>query len=98
MRFFYSYIRLLIASTLLMGGLGLQFVPSQSAVARGVRWRARQLEAVPAAEREKWIAERDNEDSSAEAAVRVFGVLLGGLGLGGALLETAYLGGRFVRG
>jgi hypothetical protein len=97
MRVFYSYARLIIACWLFMGGLSLQFLPSASGVARDTRWRERQLQAVPADQQAKWVEDRDNEDSSTYSYLRLFGVLLGGLGLAMALRETAYLCGKYGR-
>jgi hypothetical protein len=91
MRSVYSYARLLIATTLFVAGIALQFYPSAATVARDARWRERQLRAVPADQREQWIYDRDLEDARSEGYVRVFGVLLGALGLGGALVEAVYL-------
>jgi hypothetical protein len=97
MRVVYSYARLFIASWLFMGGLALQFVPTPAAVARDARWRERQLQTIPANKQAQWIDERDTEDSRAQAYLRLFGVLLGGLGFAAALRETAYLSGRYGR-
>jgi hypothetical protein len=97
LRVAYSYARLFIASWLFMGGVALQFVPSPAAVARDARWRERQLQTIPADQKAKWIEDRDQEDSSSQAYLRLFGVLLGGLGLAMALRETAYLNARYSR-
>jgi hypothetical protein len=97
MRHFYCYVRLLIACTLLMGGFALQFLPTASQIGRDARWQMRQLETVPAADKAQWIADHDNQSSESEASVRLFGVFLGGIGMAGALLESAYLCARFVR-
>jgi hypothetical protein len=97
MRIFYSYARLFIASWLFMGGLAVQFLPSAASVARDARWRERQLKAVPANQRAQWIEDRDAEEASSQAYVRLFGVLLGGLGLAAALREAAYLSARYRR-
>ena len=91
MRTVYSYLRLLIASCLFVGGVALLFLPSAGSVARNARWRERQLQTVPAHQRADWIYDQDLQDARNEAYVKVFGVVLGGLGLGGALLEAAYL-------
>src|SRR5208282_5860871 len=85
MRVASSYARLFIASWLFMGGVALQFVPSAAAVARDARWRERQLLTVPADRHAKWIEDRDTEDANSQAYLRLFGVLLGGLGLAMAL-------------
>ena len=97
MRVAYSYARLFIASWLFMGGIALQFVPSAAAVARDARWRERQLQTVPAEQRAQWVEDRDNEDANSQAYLRLFGVLVGGLGLAMALRETAYLNARYSR-
>jgi hypothetical protein len=97
MRVFYSYARLFIASWLFMGGVALQFVPSTAALERDARWRERQLQKVPADQRAQWVEDRDNKDARSQASLRVFGVLLGGVGFAMALRETAYLCGRYGR-
>ena len=95
MRIFYSYGRLFLASWLFMGGLALQFVPSAAAVAREARWREQQLQTIPVEERSQWIENRDLEEGRAQAYLRVFGVLMGGLGFAAALREAAYLSARY---
>jgi hypothetical protein len=97
MRVFYSYARLFIASWLFMGGLALQFLPSAASMARDAHWRERQLLSVPAEQQVKWVEERDNEDARTYAYLRLFGVLLGGVGLAAALREAAYLSGKYGR-
>jgi hypothetical protein len=97
MRIFYSYGRLFLASCLLMGGLALVLPRSPAAVARDARWRERQLRAIPAGQQAQWVEERDAEDAQTEAYLRLFGVLVGGMGLAAALREAAYLGGRYCR-
>jgi hypothetical protein len=97
MRIFYSYARLFIGCWLFMGGLSLQFLPSAAAIARDAHWRERQLLAVPAEQQVKWVEDRDNEDARSYAFLRLFGVLLGGLGLAAALREAAYLSGKYGR-
>jgi hypothetical protein len=96
-RVFFSYARLFIASWLFMGGVALQFVPTAAAEARNARWREQQMQTVPADQRATWIEDRDTEDATSQAYLRLFGVLLGGLGLAAALRETAYLIGRYGR-
>src|SRR5260370_31928286 len=71
MRVFYSYARLFFASWLFMGGLAIQFLPSAAAVARDARWRERQLQTVPADQHAQWVEERDAEDASTQAYLRV---------------------------
>jgi hypothetical protein len=95
MRVAYSYARLFIASWLLMGGVALQFVPTSAALERDARWRQRQLQTMPAEQREQWVIDRDTEDANTQAYVRLLGVLLGGLGCAAALRETAYLHARY---
>jgi hypothetical protein len=97
MRTVYSYIRLALASWMFLGGIALQLVPSAAAVERDVRRRERQLQAVPAEERAEWLRMRDIEDGRSEAYLRLFGVLLGGVGFGIALFETAYVSARYSR-
>jgi hypothetical protein len=97
MRIAYSYARLFIASWLFMGGVALQFVPSAAAEARNARWRERQLQPMPADQRAQWVEARDTEDANSQAYMRLFGVLLGGLGFAAALRETAYLLTRYSR-
>src|SRR5262245_5395403 len=91
MRTVYSYVRLVLASWLFLAGVALQFGPSAASVGRDARWRERQLQAVPAEQRSKWVQDQDAEDARSEGAMRLFGVLMGGLGFAGALLEAAYL-------
>jgi uncharacterized iron-regulated membrane protein len=97
MRIVFSYSRLFIGSFLFMAGLSLLFLPSAAQIARDARWRERQLQAVPADQQAKWVEDRDTEDARAEAYLRIFGILLGGLGLAAALRETAYLSGKYGR-
>jgi hypothetical protein len=97
MRFLYSYLRIIMASVFFMAGIALQFVPSAAGAERDVRFRERQLEAVPADQRAQWLLDRDADDARSEAYLRVFGVLVGGIGLGGALLEAAYLCAQYCR-
>jgi hypothetical protein len=97
MRIVYSYLRLVIASSLFMGGIAFQFAPSPASVARDARWRERQLQVIPAGQHAQWVQDRDTEDARTEAYLRVFGVFLGGIGLGGALLEVTYLAAQYGR-
>jgi hypothetical protein len=97
MRTVYSYIRFILASWMFLGGLALQFVPSASAVERDVRHRARMLEAIPTEDRAEWVRARDLDDARSEAYLHLFGVLLGGIGLGVALFEAAYVFARHSR-
>jgi hypothetical protein len=93
----YSYIRLTLASCMFLGGVALQLVPSAAAVERDVRHRERMLQSVPAEERAEWLRQRDQDDARAEASLHLFGVLLGGVGLGMALFETAHVCARSSR-
>jgi hypothetical protein len=97
MRTVYSYLRLTVASWMFLGGLALQFVPSAAAVERDVRHRERMLQSVPAEERAEWLRARDLADARAEAYLKVFGILLGGIGFGVAMFETAYVCARSSR-
>src|SRR5947207_405572 len=97
MRLAFSYARLFIASWLFMGGLALQFVPSAAQMERSTRWRERQLQKVEANQRAQWIEDRDAEDATSQAYLRLFGVLMGGCGFAAALREAAYLCGRYCR-
>jgi hypothetical protein len=97
MRAAYSYIRLALASWLFVGGIALQFVPSNAAVGREARRRERELPAVPTAERAAWVEARDLEDARSEATYRLLGVLIGGIGFGVALFEAAYVCARSSR-
>ena len=97
MRAAYSFLRLFLACSLFLAGLAVQFLPSGSSLDRDRRARERYLEAVPAERREQASQDRDREDSRAESYLRLFGVLLGGLGLALALQETAYQVGRAAK-
>lgn len=97
MQIYLSYARLFISSVLLMGGLAILFLPTQEMTDRNNRWREKQLQTVPINQRGQWVEDQDAEDSRTYASLRLFGVLLGGLGLTGVLHETAYLIGRYVR-
>ena len=97
MRTVYSYIRLIFASCMFLSGIALQFVPSAGTVERDVRHRERLLKTIPTEDREEWIRTRDLEDARSEAYLRLFGVLLGGVGLGVALFEAAYVCARSSR-
>jgi hypothetical protein len=55
------------------------------------------IETVPANLRAKWIEDRDAEDANSQAYLRLFGVVIGGIGFAMALRETAYLTGRYSR-
>jgi hypothetical protein len=63
----------------------------------GARHRSRLLQSVPAEEREEWLRARDLADVGSEAYLYLFGVLLGGVGLGMALFEAAYVCARYSR-
>ncbi len=97
MRTVYSYIRLSLASWMFLGGIALQLIPSAAAVEREARHRERLLQSVPAEERAEWVRARDRDDARSEAYLRLFGVLLGGVGFGIAMFETAYVCARSSR-
>ncbi len=97
MRVYFSYARLFFASWLFMGGIALQFNPSPAAIARDIRWRERQLAKIQADQKAQWIEDRDNEDASSRAYMRIFGVMMGGAGFAMALREAAYLNARYSR-
>jgi hypothetical protein len=80
-----------------VGGIAIQFVPSPAGVERGVRQRERLLQAVPVEERAEWLRLRDLDDASSEAFLRFFGVILGGVGMGMAIFEGAYVSARSSR-
>jgi hypothetical protein len=82
---------------LFLGGIALQFVPSAAGVERDVRFRERQLQTVPVDERAEWLRLRDLEDAQSEGYLRLFGVLLGGIGFAAALFEAAYVCARSSR-
>jgi len=91
MRTVYCYARLVLASWLFLGGLAVLFGPSAASLERDARWRERQLLTIPAEERAQWVFDRDMEDARSQAYLRLFGILIGGLGFGAALGEAAYL-------
>jgi hypothetical protein len=93
----YSYARLVIAGWLVMAGVAAQFSPTAASVERGARSRAQDIKTIPADRRDQWDQERDIESARAEAYFRIFGVLVGGLGIGAALHEAAYLFGHYAR-
>jgi hypothetical protein len=95
MRTIYSYCRLILASWLFMGGLALQFIPTAAALEREGRRRERQMQTVAPEDRVQWMIERDIEDGRSQAYLRLLGVLVGGLGLAGAVVEAAYLSAHF---
>jgi hypothetical protein len=96
-RTIYSYIRLTLASWMFLGGIALQFVPSAGAVERESRYRERLLSSVPSEERAAWLQTRDLDDARDEAYLRLFGVVIGGIGFAIALFETAYVSARSSR-
>jgi hypothetical protein len=97
MRVAFSYARLFVASWLFLGGAAIQLNPSPAAVARDARWREKQLQKIPTDQRSQWEDERDSEEASARAYLRLFGVLMGGTGFAMALREAAYLNARYSR-
>lgn len=97
MKTVYSYVRLTIAAWMFLGGLALQWVPSTAAVERDGRWRARLAAEIPPTERASWLEEQDRNDARAEAHLRMFGILFGGVGFAMALFETAHVCARASR-
>jgi hypothetical protein len=97
MRTVYSYIRLTLASWMFLGGIAIQFVPSAGALEREARYRERLLQSVPTEERVEWLRTRDLDDARDEAYLRLFGVVIGGIGFAIALFETAYVSARSSR-
>jgi hypothetical protein len=97
MRVYLIYGRLFVASVFLMGGLGIQFLPTAESAARNARWRERQLKAIPEEQQARWIEDQDIEDARTYAYLRLCGIILGGAGIAGCLRETAYLIGRYSR-
>ena len=97
MRKVYSYIRLTLASWLFLGGIALQFVPSLGAVGRADRRRELEIKAVSPEQRSDWIQTRDLENANSEAAYRLAGVMIGGIGFAIAMFETAYICSRMSR-
>jgi hypothetical protein len=93
----YSYARLVVAGWLVMAGVAAQFSPSAASVERGIRSREQDIKAVPVDRREQWSQDRDLENARGEAYFRIFGVLVGGIGLGAALHEAAFLFGLYAR-
>jgi hypothetical protein len=93
----YSYARLVVAGWLVMAGVAAQFSPTAASVERGVRSRENDLKAVPADQRDQWVQDRDTENARTEAYFRIFGVLVGGIGIGAALHEAAYLFGHYAQ-
>ncbi|HEY2785020.1 MAG TPA: hypothetical protein VGJ05_08600 [Fimbriiglobus sp.] len=93
----YSYVRLVIAGWLVMAGVAAQFSPSAASVERHVRDREQELKSVPVEQQVQWLHDRDIESARAEAYFRIFGVLLGGLGIGAALHEAAFLFAKYSR-
>ncbi len=97
MRMVYSYLRLMLASWMFLGGIAIQFIPSAAAVEREARQRERQLQTIPFEQREEWVLEEDRKGAQSESYLRLFGVLLGGAGFAVALFETAYVCARSSR-
>ena len=96
-RVWLSYARLFVATCLFMGGLACLFGQSPAAAQRIAHWRESQLRTMPQSQIEAWIAYQDTVDAQGYAYLRVFGVVLGGVGLAMALRETAYLHARYAR-
>ncbi len=97
MRVYMSYGRLFLASWFFLGGLALLFGPSPAGEARRMRERERELLTIQAEEHPRRIKEQDEDDSKTAAAIRLLGVLIGGMGFAAAMRETAYLSGRYGR-
>ena len=97
MRTVYSYIRLVLASWMFLGGIALQFIPSNGAVIREAHRREQLIQAIPIDQRAEWTRTQDIEDSQSEAYLRLWGILLGGIGFAIALFETAYICARYSR-
>ncbi len=97
MRVYLSYGRLFLASWFFLGGLALLFGPSPAGEARRMRERERELQSLPVEDHPRRIAEQDIDDAKTAAAIRLMGVLIGGLGFAAAMRETAYLSGRYGR-
>lgn len=97
MRNIYSFVRLTLASWMFMGGIALQFFPSNAAVEREGRRREQLLGAIPVESRAEWIRARDIEVAQSDSYVRLAGVLLGGVGFAMALFETAHVSARASR-
>ncbi len=97
MAIIYSYARLVIAGWLVMAGVAAQFSPSAASVERRMRWRDQELKTILFDKREQWLLDRDTENAKAEAYFRIFGVLLGGVGIGAALHEAAFLFAKYSR-
>jgi hypothetical protein len=93
----YSYVRLVLASWVFLGGLAILFGPTTASVEREARWRERQLRSIEADQRDEWVRDRDIEDARAQAYVRLLGVFMGGIGFASALFEAASLTARRVR-
>jgi hypothetical protein len=92
-----SYARLVVAGWLVMAGFAAQFSPTAASVERGVRSRDQDIKTVPADRRDQWSQDRDLENARGEAYFRIFGILIGGIGIGAALHEAAYLFGHYAR-
>jgi hypothetical protein len=93
----YSYARLVIAGWLVMAGVAAQFSPTVASVERDVRSREWDVKSVPPEKRDQWVYDRDVESAKAEAYFRIFGILLGGIGIGAGLHEAAYLFAKYSR-
>jgi hypothetical protein len=91
MSIIYSYSRLVIAGWLVMAGLAAQFSPTVASVERGIRSREQDMKAVPIEKRDQWLQDWDIEHARTEAYFRIFGILLGGIGIGAGLHEAAFL-------
>jgi hypothetical protein len=93
----YSYARLVIAGWLVMAGVAAQFSPTAASVERDVRSRDEEAKTIPADKRDQWVRDQDSASAKAEAYFRIFGILLGGIGIGAGLHEAAYLFAKYSR-
>src|SRR5437764_1190489 len=71
--------------------------PAAASVEREGRRRERQLQTLAPELRAQAVLDQDRDDARSEAYLRLFGVLLGGIGLATALNETASAVARYLR-
>jgi hypothetical protein len=93
----YSYARLVLAGWLAMAGVAAQFSPTPASVERDVRYRTEELRKVPDGQRDQWLLDYDTAAARSEAYFRIFGILLGGIGIGAGLHEAAFLFAKYSR-
>ncbi len=94
----FSYLRLVVASWLFVGGLAVQF-ETQAEAQREARARERawrELRLSPE-QREAQDVTQDAQDRWVEWQLRLAGVVLGGIGFAIALHEAAYVASRYAR-